>query len=224
MWAAYDGPAGENAAHAHVAVQLVIACDPKNRIAVTADRKVTTGRALIIRPLTRHALEASGRIWSIYLESTSPLGRLFRGGPGVEPVRPVPRELVRLVDGAEGPDAWIERIEVSRDLVAPPLDPRLQMALRGLKSDPGSLRIGQAAEMVGLSAPRLRAIARQELGVPLATWLLWQKLEPAARAIAKGAGLAEAALDGGFADQAHLARTMRRMFGVTPTAAAAALL
>jgi AraC-like DNA-binding protein len=57
----------------------------------------------------------------------------------------------------------------------------------------------------------------------LSQWLLWRKLEQAALAISTGASLAEAAHAGGFADQPHFSRTMRRMFGLTPGAAAIAL-
>jgi AraC-like DNA-binding protein len=223
MWAAYEGPSGHNATHAHVAVQVVIACDRNELVAIDAARRVT-GRALIVRPLTPHALEARGqRVWSIYLEAASPLGRALRGSAEAADVRPLPRALVQLLDRADSPPAWIERVEASLGLGKPALDRRLQQALRELLREPGAIQIGQAAESAGLSAPRLRALAKAQLGVPLATWLLWQKLERAGRAMAAGAGVAEAAILGGFADQSHLVRTMRRMFGVTPGAAAAAL-
>jgi transcriptional regulator GlxA family with amidase domain len=51
---------------------------------------------------------------------------------------------------------------------------------------------------------------------PLIGWL-----QRASRSLARGASLAEAALDAGFADQAHLSRSMRRVFGVTPATVAA---
>jgi AraC-like DNA-binding protein len=48
-----------------------------------------------------------------------------------------------------------------------------------------------------------------------------RRLHRAGRSLASGASLAEAALDAGFADQAHLSRSMRRAFGVTPATVAA---
>jgi AraC-like DNA-binding protein len=55
------------------------------------------------------------------------------------------------------------------------------------------------------------------VGIPLRPYLRWLKLERAGVAIAAGAPLGEAAHAAGFADAAHMTRTFRRMFGVTPS-------
>lgn len=218
LWAAYVGPAGESSPHAHVAIQVVMAAEPWGQVTVVADRK-RVGRAFIIRPLVRHALEASGRIWSIYLEASSPLGRLLRPGTANQHVVAVPRRFTNLLEDGDAPEAWLRRVEAVAGLSVPALDPRLRQVVGELQQTPGS-RIDEAARRASLSTARLRALARQQLGVPLATWLLWQKLDRAGRAIASGAGFAEAAQVGGFADQPHFARTMHRMFGLTPREAA----
>jgi len=70
---------------------------------------------------------------------------------------------------------------------------------------------------VGLSPQRLRAVARETLGMPLARWRVWARLRRAAEAIVAGRPLADAAVTAGFADQAHLSRWMREMMGLTPT-------
>lgn len=116
--------------------------------------------------------------------------------------------------------AWLQEAlpQPSREL-----DPRVSAALAWLSENPGAGAIAETARRVGLSESHLRALARSQLGLPLSTWLVWRKLERAAREFAQGAGLAEAAVAAGFADQAHCARTMRRMFGVTPGMARAAL-
>jgi AraC-like DNA-binding protein len=99
---------------------------------------------------------------------------------------------------------------------AQPIDPRLRTVLDELGGD---LDITALAERVGLSAPRLRALAQAELGAPLAHWRLWLRLETAMRRVAEGENLAAAAAEAGFADQSHLNRAMRRFFGVTPLTA-----
>jgi len=48
-------------------------------------------------------------------------------------------------------------------------------------------------------------------------------LERASKSLAGGSTLSDAAADGGFSDQAHLARMMRRMIGMTPRTAAVVL-
>jgi AraC-like DNA-binding protein len=67
----------------------------------------------------------------------------------------------------------------------------------------------------------LRAIASAHLEVPLSRWSALRQLQRAGHALVRGASLAEAAIDAGFADQAHLTRQMRRTFGVTPATVAA---
>lgn len=88
-----------------------------------------------------------------------------------------------------------------------------------LAEEPGLYSVGDAAARCDLSESRLRTVAREQLGVPLSTWLIWRKLERAARAMREGDPLSMAAAAGGLADQAHLARAMRRMFGITPRTA-----
>ena len=180
LWAAYVGPAGHSDPHAHVAIQVVIAAEPRGQVAVTATRRLT-GRALIIRPLTRHSLDANGHIWSLYLEASSPVGRWLRPSLEAQPVVAVPLKLMSLLERDDGPAAWLKKVELSAGLGLPALDPRLQQALGQLLAAPGSLRIDAAARSAGVSKARLRTLARAQLGVPLATWLLWQKLERAGR-------------------------------------------
>jgi AraC-like DNA-binding protein len=59
-------------------------------------------------------------------------------------------------------------------------------------------------------------LATQQLGVPLSKWVLWQAIRISAQS-ALSMSLAEAALAGGFADQAHFTRSARKLFGLTPT-------
>nr|WP_225953685.1 helix-turn-helix domain-containing protein [Kibdelosporangium phytohabitans] len=74
------------------------------------------------------------------------------------------------------------------------------------------------AAAVGLSPQRLRALARQQLGMPLTRWRVWARLRRAAEALRDGQSLVDAAVTAGFADQAHLTRQMREMMGITPAA------
>lgn len=97
----------------------------------------------------------------------------------------------------------------------PVLDARLAAALRCLEADTSSAAVARTAGVVGLSTSRLRALSIQELGTPLASWVLWRKLERAGKNLMGGAGFAAAAHGAGFADQAHFTRTMRKVFGIT---------
>lgn len=222
-WAAYRGPADVNTAHRHAAVQVAVV--DSGTVAVRCGDAVVRGRAVIVPSMTRHELlPQTTPVTAFYFEAEAPMGRAMR--------RLCPGETV-----AEAPPAFDAALDAS-DLHATisalaalfalrpevGIDPRLSMALEQLRRSPGTPgAVGHAAMAAGVSAPRLRELARTELGIALSQWLLWQKLARASRAIADGAGLAEAAAAGGFADQAHFARTMRRMFGVTPRIAARSL-
>jgi AraC-like DNA-binding protein len=92
------------------------------------------------------------------------------------------------------------------------LDSRLAFAIEAL---PGADRLEALAIEVGISPSRLRALAYDNIGVPLTQLRLWSRL---ARAVAlmPHAPTAVAATAAGFADQAHFTRTARRFLGRTP--------
>ena len=73
------------------------------------------------------------------------------------------------------------------------------------------------ARRVGLSVSRLRHLFTDQVGLPIRTYLLWIRLLRAVEAIAGGRSITDAAHDSGFADSAHLWRTFRRMFGMSPS-------
>jgi len=59
--------------------------------------------------------------------------------------------------------------------------------------------------------------AHAEAGLPFRRYVLWGKLSGAMAAFGRGATLSAAAHAAGFADSAHLTRTWRAMFGITPS-------
>jgi AraC-like DNA-binding protein len=68
----------------------------------------------------------------------------------------------------------------------------------------------------GLSRWEIARRFRAATGTSLARFHLTRRLEAAQHMIASGKGLAEAAASCGFADQAHLTRSFRRQYGLTP--------
>lgn len=224
LWAAYVGPADQNEPHAHVALQLAVG--DGGDVTVRHPGTDTTARGVLIRPLVQHALVSGpARVALLYVEAEAPLGRALLAALGNEDVAGASPTILSAVHGFDDPAASVARLESALAVAArPPLDARIVTALAVLGDDDGgSGAVRRAADAAGLSPARLRALAQQELGVPLSRWLLWRKLARASRAVAGGAALAAAAVDGGFADQAHFARTMLRMFGITAGTASASL-
>ncbi len=76
----------------------------------------------------------------------------------------------------------------------------------------------QLAALVGLGKYQLLRQFTQAYGLPPHAWLLQQRAEHARHRVLRGASLAEAAADCGFADQSHMTRIFARQFGFTPGA------
>jgi AraC-like DNA-binding protein len=97
--------------------------------------------------------------------------------------------------------------------------PRVRKLLRLVAARPvdDESSLDALATEVGLSPSRLMHVFTESLGIPLRPYLAWLKLQRAAQAIVTGRPLADAAYAAGFADAAHMTRTFRKMFGVTPS-------
>jgi AraC-like DNA-binding protein len=97
--------------------------------------------------------------------------------------------------------------------------PRVRALLRALRDLPvdADMSLEALARRVGLSPSRLMHAFTTSIGTPLRPYLAWLRLQRAAAAIVGGATLVTAAHDAGFSDAAHMTRTFRRMFGVTPS-------
>ena len=223
FWAIYVGPTDQNSPHAHVAVQIALGVH--ETVTVYVGHRRLQSRGVLIRPLTTHTVGAGLQVAFVYVEPQAPLGRALRQVLGRRVAIALPPKIVQAISRVDDPTDLLSRLAAAFGVdPQPALDARLARALETLERSGGAPgAIGDAAREAGLSTPRLRALASRELGAPLARWMLWRKLERSGRALAAGASFAEAAAAGGFADQAHFARTMRRMFGVTPSIAALTL-
>ncbi|QVQ54159.1 AraC family transcriptional regulator [Spiractinospora alimapuensis] len=136
--------------------------------------------------------------------------------------RVVRRLLAALGDiGEHGPEGILDLAAVRAELeavagVGSAPDPRVRHALRAASRPGAGGNLRSVAAEVGVSAPRLRALAREGAGVPLVRLRRWARLRSAVAAL-PGRSIAEAAAEAGFADQAHFARTARGMLGRAPS-------
>lgn len=176
------------------------------------------GEAVLIAPGALHAIVPSDRIVRVvYIQSFGQLAHSWDVGtwPATPSVAPA-----RWAGRLGGPDPGRSLEAASAASNPRRLDRRLAAALEEMRqASEVDVDLGEVARRVGLSPARLRALARAELGAPLAHWRAWLQLERAIGALRRGEPLAAAAAFGGFSDQAHLSRTMRRFFGVTPLTA-----
>ena len=185
-------------------------------ITVASREEVVTGDILLIRPGIEHTVSCSGGLNVMYLDGLpcpgGPLaerlqGRvadlaidaMFRGSDAQTALRQ------RLASGEPPPRQLIAVIE---DLIAEPMS-RMSQA-----------ELADRLQMERTSALRLFKAAT---GQTFRRFKQWSGLQHAARKIASGELVRTAAMDGGFADTAHLTRTFRLSFGLPPSEAIAGL-
>jgi len=214
-YAAYFGQAGPNASHQHAAIQLVLSHESDVSVYDQHGDYVRAKR-ILIRPLTPHTLQGTSNLVSIYIEPQTEFGKTLLETSNKEGIG----AFEETVFGDGDPDLILEKLDALSAQTSTTIDPRLQDAMSFLSQAEGRPTISEAAKSCGVSVSTLRFLAKRDLGLPLATWLVWRKLGRAAMGLSKGATLAEAAYSGGFSDQAHLCRVMKRMFGITPKTAA----
>ncbi|MFI1968380.1 AraC family transcriptional regulator [Streptomyces cinnamoneus] len=202
-YAVYEGPATDSSFHMHAAFQVAIAVRGEV-LMVDASGTRHQAVALIVPPMVRHRMLAVPHLLTFFVEPQCAFADRLRErcGPGVtaDPeLRDLREEDVRSATGrpAEG------------------LDGRLLAAMNALADQRVPMPVLSA--QVGLSPQRLRALARQQLGMPLPRWRIWQRLARATEALREGRSLADAATTAGFADQAHFNRQMREMLGLAPS-------
>lgn len=217
-WVAFRGHCGDNAYHRHATAQVTIGLSGPVTIR-QPDNPATTGCAVLVRPGVNHALDPVDSALLILIEPHTVIGRKLLALSKLDDVSIVPQAVLRLIQ-QHGPLAQCLAKLLAESASAVPLDKRLNAALLFIENAPGPRVLERAAAEVKLSSSRLRALAQQQLGISLAKWLMLRKLRVAAMALASGSSLAESAVDAGFADQAHLTRSMRQVFGVTAATAA----
>jgi AraC-like DNA-binding protein len=203
-YAVYRGPTTSGTVHRHAAFQIMVGQPDKVEV-VDAAGATNRSVALVVPPMYPHCLLATPHVLVFFVEPhcvyADELRRHYGDGITAAPeLRDLSEDDIRSM-GNRGSEE---------------LDPRLVLALNALTDNAIALPV--VAARVGLSPQRLRALAREQLGMPLARWRVWTRLRRAAEALQGGQSVADAATAAGFADQAHLSRQVREMMGLTPAA------
>jgi hypothetical protein len=162
-YAVYRGPMTVGTLHRHAAFQIVIGI--RDEVAVVDATDIQHRAAvLVVAPMVRHCLQATPDVLTYFVEPHCLFADRLRQHYG------------------NGVTAAPELRDLSEDEVRPAgtrrsgeVDPRLVQALNALVDHHVSLP--SLAAKVGLSPQRLRALARSQLGMPLARWRVWTRLD-----------------------------------------------
>jgi len=222
------GPGYRSARHRHHCVQLVMAMEGTLRIRGDAAQAWIACGAALVRADAPHQVDAPGAVVLIaFVDPESQLGAALTGRIEGD-ISPVPApEVARwrhAIDAGGTPsapriEAWV-RESVLKGAAPVKLHPRVRRVIRYLRAQPGVLgdvSLPTLAAIAGLSESRLMHVFTESLGVAVRPYILWLRVQRACGELIHGRSVTEAAHEAGFADSAHLARTFRRMMGVTPT-------
>lgn len=100
----------------------------------------------------------------------------------------------------------------------PEFDSRIEKVAESLRAElPTNPDIETLAQQAGVSESRFMHLFKQQYGLPVRQYLLWARLRRAAELWQTGSLLVDIAAEVGFYDQAHFARTVRRMFDFSPS-------
>ncbi|MFE3659583.1 DUF6597 domain-containing transcriptional factor [Streptomyces sp. NPDC059165] len=122
------------------------------------------------------------------------------------------RGLAERVGDAADPAAGLEAVALALAARRPPADPVLEAVVRAL--DAGR-SVAETADAVGFGARRLHRRSLDAFGYGPKTLARILRLQRALALVRAGVPQAGAALAAGCADQAHLAREMRELTGLT---------
>lgn len=217
---AFRGASAENRFHAHAAIQCVVGDGGLELVDAAGVSHRGTG--WLVRSGVTHCLRPAAHLVLVLIEPQSrlALGLLRHATEG--PITPLSPALTHEL--AAAPSAAAVLTSLSRLVEGPDatVDRRVLAAMAYLDRGQSRDAAAAAARHAGISSSQLRALCRTQFGVPFSKLLLWRKVRRACIAMGAGHSLADVALEAGFADQAHLTRTMAEVIGLTAGEAARA--
>lgn len=219
--------------HSHYALQLSIGLNKEFGLRCGNNQSPETMRAALIGANVQHSFDdSSGFLVNLYLDAESIAAReivnrySFKNYLRIEPQN-IEVFLPDLQNSLDNPFSCEKAFALTENIlqvlfwikkVESPIDSRIERALEILKTAPGNLISTDAvAEEVFLSPSRFAHLFRAEVGLPVRRYLLWRRLRNAVHLLNKNESLTTVAHAAGFADSAHLTRTFRQMFGITPS-------
>ncbi|HYK54317.1 MAG TPA: AraC family transcriptional regulator [Candidatus Eremiobacteraceae bacterium] len=150
-------------------------------------------------------IESIGRALKAELEADYPHDRVFAEGLGVALAVNLLRRHTRVV---------------SRDFRRGLSRQRLREVLRYIDDNlAADLSLSELAAIAGVSPSHFIVLFKQSTGMATHQFIIRRRVDHALRLAAGGkARLCDIACESGFSDQSHMARCMRRIAGVTPSA------
>jgi AraC-like DNA-binding protein len=218
-------------AHAHHAIQIVIALDRCIAIA-GSDGEWRESRGIVVRPDAEHSFDCNGAFGvMLFVDPESNEGAWLSPSlrqditiipdPRLDSIVPELRAFAGQPDETADIAALVRRcVHGVRPGLAPArrLDSRVATVLDAIRAaDDLRMSLDRAAEIACLSPTRFAHLFRDQVGLPFSRYMLWRKMTRAMVAISSERTIAAAAHAADFADAAHLTRTFYQMVGMAPS-------
>ena len=222
--------------HAHHALQITVGIGPEEDPFVlhAVAHPAQVSRFALVPAHLRHTFDGrGGHIAHVFVAPESREGRALTARHGSDAVidlrdeagRNAAREWRRCFFSKERDEdravrtatSLVAELARTAPAAATP-DPRIDAARAHLARNlAGKLSLADTARVVHLSPGRFRHLFVEETGTTFRSYVVWQRLLQATAAVMDGGNWTDAAHAAGFADSAHLSRSFRQMFGVSPT-------
>lgn len=224
---------GRTDLHDHHALQIALPFDRPCLFRSGRDAAWGEFSGAVIPSHHPHQLESEGLAMAqLFVEPETVEGRAL-GARFVDEIATLPRaerEAMRglVLDARLRAAGAAEMIGAARRAVSllagtgPPgerVDVRVGRAIEHIRSRlQHGVSLAEASAAAVLSPGRFRHLFVQETGTSFRAYVLWLRINLAIECAMAGGSWTEAAHGAGFADSAHLSRTFKRMFGLSPSA------
>ena len=221
--------------HSHHAVQLCLPLEGMAQFQTSHDGDWITCAGALITADAPHAFRAPGKVVAnILFEPESAVGKTLLARcarPGItlldaQYVAPLATPLTAAYFAGADDDALRtlaqQTVAAAAGVSLWPVavDERILSSISEIRAHIDEpIALATLARRAGLSPGRFRHLFVAETGVPLRSFVLWERLNRALSIGFSGGSWTEAAHAANFADSAHLTRTCRRMFGLAPSSA-----
>ena len=211
------------APHTHHAMQITFGLDKP--LTLQHDDQQITCQGIFIPSDTPHLVDSqSGKTINVLVHPESPLstrlhqhfqGEITELTSATQPIISEVWDTLTCQHVYHALESFWQSFPTSQ---TPPIaDSRIQQAITMIqRMEIVKVSAKTLADSVNLSPSRFMYLFRQETGIPLRRYLLWYRLISAAEQIMQQTSFTDAAHHAGFSDAAHLTRTFKQMFGLTP--------
>lgn len=227
-FALFHGLSGDNCAHSHHALQVVLA---EESFGIEIGGDLISSSGIVIQSDQNHRLLPAS-VHIIYIEPESHAGRMVRHQLNNQRFIQFSPELCkRGLEALLNFDASLPAFTMILELLCASimegtqtLDDRIDEALTLIQENlEYPLSYVELAERVSLSESHFRSLFLTNTGLSMKRYRLWARLKRTLALALDGLDFTAAAHRAGFSDSAHFSRTFKSMFGTTPSLALKAL-